>query len=217
MTTRVCPGCGRHVPRDMDACLRCGADVRDDVMVSTVTAGPLPPAPPVVAFPVWEHPVAVDPAWGPARPAAAPRPALSATVTAVRWLAVGGHALIAGYFALSFLVSVVAMAIVIGRHDGERAAVVVGTVIGIALSAAICMWLATRARRLWQTYDARRFLGALPGDVVVLVMMGASASVVVTGGQSILFVLVLVAVPAGVAVLTLAAALLLPRPLADGR
>jgi hypothetical protein len=186
-------------------------------MVSTVTEGPLPPVPPAVAYPVWEHPAPLDPAWGPTTSGATPRPALSATVASVRWLAVGGHALIAGYVALSLVISMVAIVVVIGRHDGDlAAAAIAGTITSIALSAVICLWLASRTRRLWQTYDARRFLGALPGDLVVVLMMGASASVGAAGGQPVLLVLLLVAVPAGVALLTLAAALFLPRPLLNG-
>ena len=186
-------------------------------MVSTVTAGPLPPAPPAVHYPVWEHPAPVDPAWGATTSPAAPRPALSAWVAVVRWLAVGGHVLIAGYFVLSLLISVVAMVAAIGRYDGDRAAgLAMGTITGVALSAAVALWLASRTRRLWRTYDADRFFGALPGDLVVVLMIGASAAVGVAGGQPVLLVAVLVAVPAGVAILTLAAALLLPRPLANG-
>jgi hypothetical protein len=202
----------------MDVCLRCGADVRDDVVVSTVTEGVLPPAPPRVAYPVWEHPARPDPAWGPEDPARVPRPELSATAAAVRWLAVGGHALIAGYYALSLVVSVVAMAAAIGTTDGDPVALIMGTVIGVAVAAAVSLWLASRARRLWQTYDARRFRGALPGDILVALMAGASGLVGAAGGQSVPLplVLALVSVPGGVAVLTAGAAVLLPRPLVDG-
>jgi hypothetical protein len=202
----------------MDVCLRCGADVRDDVVVSTVTEGVLPPAPPRAAYPVWEHPARPDPAWGPEDPARAPRPELSATAAAVRWLAVGGHALIAGYYALSLVVSVVAMAVAIRTIDGNAAALIMGTVIGVAVRAAVSLWLASRTRRLWKTYDARRFRGALPGDILVALMAGASGLVGAAGGQSVPLplVLALVGVPAGVALLTVGAALLLPRPLVDG-
>jgi hypothetical protein len=201
----------------MDVCLRCGADVRGDVVVTTVTEGVLPPAPPRVADPVWEHPARPDPAWGPEDPAHAPRPELSPTAAALRWLAVGGHALIAAYSALSLVVSAVAMAVAIRTIDRDPAATIAGTVVGVMVAGAISLWLASRTRRLWQTYDARRFRGALPGDILVALMAGASGLASAAGGPSIPLplILALVGVPAGVTVLTVVAALLLPRPLFD--
>lgn len=118
MGSRLCPGCGRRVPDDFDACLRCGSDVSDGLRVSTVTGVPQPPAPPA---PTWPHPgsglVASAPAgWMP--PSASARPFTGAQ-EAARWLAAGGQS------AVGILYALAAVAALASIGSGGRTSVIV--------------------------------------------------------------------------------------------
>jgi hypothetical protein len=153
------------VPGDIDGCLVCGADIRDDVLVSTVTVGPQPPAPPDHAALIRQDLAATGaPAAWPA-PETAGLPRFTGPQEVSRWLAAGGQGLVAIVYAIAALDAV----LVLGSAGGAWALVSLG------FSVLLAWFYVRNALKLVSQPDMAVIRSAIALSFIALVLFGAEA------------------------------------------